>query len=289
MTYIIYADYILICNIIINIFLLCIISKILNISINIKRILAWSVLIGFISLLEYIFTINSNIIMHYIIYATIYYLMITLYFKKNCVHKTLIVFIAIISISILYGLIQIFKVHYLTSYCYFLYISFFTILIIIIFNQINHKKKVLDNEYNVTLHIGKKTITETGYLDTGNLLIDIYNNSPVIILDYRLMRKIIPMEAYAYIQKYHQTGIFDYENISKKCKLRFYPIPYRTLSTDMSFIPVFKVDELIFENKNIKIKNISAGISRNKLINKYNYQILLNENIKINKEDYSND
>ena len=122
-----------------------------------------------------------------------------------------------------------------------------------------------------------KNVLVTGYQDTGNTLSDPYTNKPVMILDYRIMKKFIDIKAYTLITNYQKTGYMDYEAFTKLSNIKIYPVPYSTISSSCDFMPVFQMDSVFFPDENNVLKHIAFGISRFKLKN--DFQVLLNENL----------
>lgn len=291
MTYIVYADVMLIWSILINFIVLCMSSKILNVSIRIKHTLFWSVLTGITSTAEYMLTINQNTFIHHILYAGIYISMTALYFETNTFKSILSsTCVILICMTVIYGIVNAVGGgirNNLPRTAIVLIISIIPLLTVI--GILKSKTAISENRYRLLLNIDEKAINTYGYLDSGNLLVDRLTGCPVVILDYRIMNEFLNDDAYKYILTYHNTGVFDYVMLGKICKLQFYPLPYRTISSDFSVMPAFKLTALTYTNIGKTFSNVVAGISRYKLKDKNDYQVLLNESLKPNREEYSND
>ncbi len=289
MTYIIYADVMFFWNMVINAVLLYVTSKLLNLSIKPSRIIICSAITGLFLEIIYITTLNSNLIFHNLIYILMYIFMILTYFK--C--KTTRIFLRItvymaISNFILFGSINIFSN---TNTLTIKEITIFSVLIIILFslfykvNELKENKKI----YNIEVNIMNNTITSLGFMDSGNMLSDYFTGNPVIILDYRILKSIFNTDTYKYLLRYCKSGVFDYETLKNNTNINFYPLPYRTISNNGALMPAFKLTSLSYTDYGIGYKNVVACISRYKLSHDNSYMVLLNEKIKPNREEYSND
>lgn len=271
-------------NSIINFLMLWFSSHILSVRIKISYTILWSLLISFVSLIVELLTINMNTLSHHILYVAIYLFMTNLYFKrlniKNYIHIIPAIILSTIIISGIFYTLLGSK----TSILFFQPLLIFITLIILKFYQkLQIRNESLTNLYNISLCIKEKTVTLTGFLDTGNMLTDVYTGYPVIIIDYRIFKELLSKKEYESIEKYHRTGIFDYENANKTT--RFYPLPYKTISSEISLMPALKVSLLNFTDFDYSTKKVVAGISRYKLNNNKDYQVLLNERIKPNREE----
>ena len=99
------------------------------------------------------------------------------------------------------------------------------------------------DKYNVIIRYGKKITKIQGLADTGNVLIDFFTGSPVIICDKRRFSEI--------------TGVsYNRDNIPKGFRL----LPCTTVSGS-SFIMVFRPDEVMIEKaENGSVKTVDALI-----------------------------
>ena len=287
MTYIIYADVMLVWNIVINFTVIFIASMILKIRANFKRISLFSIITAVITTLEYIITINLNKYIHHIVYAGIYVFMIGIYFKslsiKGILSKCMVVLGVMFLVNGAINILYPFQINSLVKILPFIFI--FILVVKAIFMYSGKQIQTNENKFKLILDINSKKINLIGYLDTGNSLKDPYTGAPVIILDYRVLKNIINENAYRYIVNYHNTGEFNYMEIGEICNLNFYPLPYKTISTNFALMPAFKINSITFDDFNMPIQKIVCGISRFKLKNNNDYQVLLNESLKPNREE----
>lgn len=291
MTYSVYADVILIYSILINAAVLFVTSIILHVHIHPLRIFFWSSITGLTTEAEYLLMLNRNRIIHYILYVTIYIIMILFYFGRFQIQFLWMRIIALLgSMSVIYGILGIFK---LTGHPHTLYdMTFGTCISILLISFAAvifiYKKKYSQNIYYIRLIQGTNEITCRGYMDSGNLLHDQYNHAPVIILDYRLLRDMTGPRGYAYIEEYHKNGDFNYAAFANASEIKMYPLPYRTISAEFALMPAFRLTSLTFLHTGETYTDVTAGISRYPFTNN-RCQILLNEDLKPNREENSND
>lgn len=283
MSYIIYADEMIVWNTFINIAVISISSAILKEIHKPVRCLVFSFLTATVTTIEYIITFGVNKYIHHITYAVIYLIMIGIY-HQTCQLKHLAVYF--VATLILYGCMGAVFTHPISSVKKgILAASGVSIISVVILLYSKKHLSAKGNKYRVSLNINDKKICLNGYVDTGNTLLDPYTGMPVIILDYKILREILPSAAYKIILKYHETGEFDYMYLQNVCNINFYPIPYKTISTDFALMPAFKIKSLVFTDLNCQIDKIVCGISRYRLKNNNEYQVLLNESLKPNRKE----
>lgn len=277
MNYIIYADVMLLWNFIINVSVLIISSKLLRINFNIIKTVLWSLATGIITEMIYILFLG-NILLP-LFYALIYFFMTCVYFKTNSLKDMLQKNMAVLcAMLIIYGIITVFKGGEQSSLAHILISLMIGILLFCL--AVKNVSRNLSGKYHRLIFVcmGQR-IKITGYQDTGNTLINPYNQSPVMIIDYRILKKIFNDEAYYNILKYQSTGYFDFKSFNEITGLSVYPVAYSTINSKYEIMPVFTIKNLLFIDEKLNLKNVSVGISRYKFKN--DFHMLLNENIKI--------
>lgn len=269
---------------IINFLMLWLASHLVNVRIKILYTVFWSLLMSISSVFIEILTINLGVLPHHILYVGIYLIMTNLYFKRLNMRKHIHIISAILlAFTILSGIFSILtEKNYSLKYVLPVLCGI-TLIVIRLYDKLQVNKDRAGNIYRISLKIKDVKLDLTGYLDTGNTLIDYHTGYPVVILDYRIMKGILSQKEYEYIEKYHKTGIFNYEEMCKT--LHFYPLPYKTISSEISLMPAFKINHIVFTDFDYTTKKIIAGVSRYKLNNYKDYQVLLNERIKPNREE----
>lgn len=278
------------CSLLINIAVLILASYILHVPIHLLRLLFWSAVTGVITVTEYLLMLNQNRLLHHILYVGIYIIMTIIYFGKYTGKEILLNLLSVlISMLLLCGMLTgLSFTRHSSLAAWATGITTGVILLLCTITLMARRKHIVKNAYRIRLIQNTKSITCNAYMDSGNVLRDRYNGSPVIVLDYRLMRGILSSAGYRLIEQYHKTGDFDYAALSETETLRMYPLPYQTVSAGFAVMPAFRLTSLTFLNSGEKISGVTAGVSRYQFMN-HKYQILLNENLKPNREEYSND
>ena len=276
MDYIVYADIMIFWSFIINVFTLIIASRLMHIRIKIKRLLIWSLITGIITDIIYILLLGNTFLP--IFYALIYLFMTCMYFKANTLRELLKSNLCVIvSMLFIYGIINVFTGGEQSSLAHILISLMIGILLFLLGARlISHKYS--GRYHKLILKKSNNSLYVTGYQDTGNTLINPYNGKPVIIIDYRLTKKLINEKAFNFILEYTKNGYMDYEKFGEISDIPLYPIPYSTINSTYEIMPVFVLDELIFKDEGRKNKNVSCGISRYKLNN--DFQVLINEKLE---------
>ncbi|MBQ9234217.1 MAG: sigma-E processing peptidase SpoIIGA [Lachnospiraceae bacterium] len=275
MNYIVYADVMFFWNFFINICTLLISQRLLHTRINLKRILLWSFITG--ALTDVVYIIFYDNILLPIFYALCYIFMTYMFFKTETVRELLQKNMAVLSSMLfIYGIINIFKGGEQLSLAHIL-ISLMTGTLLFCFTASLISHKLSGKYYKLILCLSGKKIYATGYKDTGNTLEDPYTHKPVMILDYRIMKKLTSEDAYTIIINYQKTGYMDYAAFKNISCISLHPVPYQTVSSSCVFMPVFIMDYMVLTDEKKAYKKMAFGISRYKLNN--DFQVLLNENM----------
>ena len=221
----IYIDEIIFLNFIIDYILLTTISKILKL--NTKRIrIILSSLIGEISLVTLFFSINNILLIIFKLLLSSLMLFISFGFNdiKSFIKNTIYFYILNFFLG---GTLYYFKLESLIKYKYYL------LLIPLIMNVYEYfsynLKNIFSYKYKVTVYLNNgKILYLNGFMDTGNSLIEPYNNRKVII-------------------------------INKKINENFYLVPYKTID-NTSLIKCFNPKKVyidgIGERDDISIRNL---------------------------------
>lgn len=278
------------CSLLINTAVLILASYILHVRIHLLRLLCWSAITGVITVAEYLLMLGRNRLLHHILYVGIYIIMTIIYFGRYTGKEILLNLLSVLlSMLLLYGMLAgLSLTRHRSLGVWGISIIISMVLLLCAAILIACRKHVTGNAYRIRLVKNTKSITCNAYMDSGNVLRDRYNGSPVIVLDYRLMRRILSSSGYRLIEQYHETGDFDYAAFSETETIRMYPLPYQTVSAGFAVMPAFRLTSLIFLGSGEEISGVTAGVSRYQFMN-HKYQILLNENLKPNREEYSND
>ena len=287
MSYTIYPDVMLLWSMVINFFTIIIVQKILHIKNTYKSALVWSFFTGVMTIVEYILCLPLNKYAYHIIYVLSYIFMIKIFFNPPSIKELIkIIFIVFIVMLFTQGALSVRYSYIIPDLSAIIVVFSLGLMVTLITSKYKTHTYSKENVFNIVLEINKKSLSLKGYLDTGNLLTDPYSGIPAIILDYRVLKNCLSKEAYSYIDTYHKTGEFDYLGVHSHTDICFYPLPYKTISTNFTTMPAFKTSYSDFFQKNM---DVVCGISRFKIKNNNDYQVLLNESLKPYREENSND
>ena len=131
-----------------------------------------------------------------------------------------------------------------------------------------------------------KKCTFKAILDTGNLLVDPITSSPVIIVESKVIKKIISEDILKNILDFSNSN--NYENVPEEMRTRCRFIPFSSIGKKNGIIVGIKLDYIkIYEEDNELIRNdVIAGISNQTLSKNGSYLgliglQLLNNDMKI--------
>ena len=274
MTYVLYADVMLIWSSIINAVVLALAAAILNMRIKKTRVIIWAVLTGAVTTAEYILMMGGNKFIHYILYVAIYIIMTTGFFTlksfSGSIRLLLTILIAMIVIYGIWGAASN-KIKSRAVYPVFLLCVF---VLTLFCRNIKKYREYENNIYNVSVLVNHKCIHCRGYMDSGNMLFDYATDCPVIIISYRLSKRLLGENMNQFLEAYKKNGTFDYVKVRKECGIPIYPIYYSTVSESDAVMPGFKINRLCLTDTNAVYTNVVAGISKN-TIGGNDYEILL--------------
>lgn len=243
----IYLDLLLFLNFSFDFLLLLTVSIILKRKKNTNKIIIAS-FIGSLSVLLLFFNINS--ITLFLTKFIISIVMILISFGYNNIKYTFnnLLYLYINSI-ILGGFLYFLNIqfsyknnglvfyHSGLSINYILLIILSPIILYIYIKQIKELKNNYSNYYNVKIILNNKTYTYTGFVDTGNKLVDVITKIPVILIN---KKKII----------------FDIN------EFKMILVPFKTIS-ETSLLTCIKIDKLYINDKLINKKVLLGLIDKN--------------------------
>ncbi len=116
-------------------------------------------------------------------------------------------------------------------------------------NNILGKQKNKNIFCDVQIDIGTQFSQLRGKIDTGNTLKEPFSNIPVIVVEYKCVKKIIPKDI---------INVFEIENVSNinyekylKANKKFRLVPFKIISQN-GLLPAFKPDKIIISQGNNK-------------------------------------
>lgn len=136
-----------------------------------------------------------------------------------------------------------------------------------------------DQMYPITIQIDSKCYSTTGYIDSGNQLIDPISKKPVIIGDEQFVSKWFSMEDWELLKNAHEN--MDFDKIPNEWKKRIQIVPFQGVGGNREFMLAIKPDQLIiyYENEKITTNKLLIGIQFAELTKDQSYHCLLHPQI----------
>lgn len=139
----------------------------------------------------------------------------------------------------------------------------------------------------IVVGLNDKKVEIIGLLDTGNLLRDPVTQTPVIIIQFSAIKDLLPEQVQSIFEKYKENDLevisaITVENISN---MKFRLIPFKSLGKENGMLIGFKPDKVIVKDDEDKVfRDIIVGIYNNNLSNDDNYVALLHPEMFTEKE-----
>ncbi|MCR1898027.1 sigma-E processing peptidase SpoIIGA [Irregularibacter muris] len=136
---------------------------------------------------------------------------------------------------------------------------------------------------NIHIDIDGKVKELKGLFDTANFLNDPISKSPVIVVEYSIIKDVLPIEIR---EIFNENQEKDFEHISQVLIHsdwinRFRMIPFTSLGEKNGLLVGFKTDKItiVEKEKNKEVNNVIMAIYNQKLSNEGEYNALLNPEI----------
>lgn len=146
---------------------------------------------------------------------------------------------------------------------------------------VRNKKRY--NEYiNFSVTFDGKEVTVKGLVDSGNFLNDPITKKPVIVIEYSVIRDILPEDI---AKIYEENSANDFDSVAEviinsKWLSRFRLIPFSSLGMKNGMIIGFKPDMVkVSDNQCQQIKDVIIAIYSNNLSDNNMYQALMNPDV----------
>lgn len=273
---IVYADILIVLNLIVDYFLLLAVCKIVKCRVSLLRMLLGSV-IGSVSSL-YIFLPQSNFIIETLIRALVCGLMILTVFGFNSL-KTFIKNSGILFLvtcgygGIMIAIWFIFKPNGMVvnnSVVYFdispfilITASVITYLLFVLFSAIFRKTASFAEKCEITVFADNSSINITGMVDTGNSIEDLFCSSEVIIVDKRCVKSL-----------FGSTDVLNNEQL----RLRYRLMPCGTVAGG-SLLEGYRCDRAVIKDAEHTIKLNKPIIAVSKVSLNDDYSAIVNPRI----------
>ncbi len=254
----VYIDVLFVINMFINYFILLITSILAKTTHNRTRFLLASSIGGLYCV--FAFTLSLTFLHNAILKILITLVISLIAFKfisiVHYIRCTVLLVVCGLSFGgLLYGVYFLFKpsTMYLNNSVYFhisplLLITCITAsyLLLIVFSYFFKPQSASENSnYIVTISLHGKSISTEGFIDTGNSLVDIFTDTPVILCSYKTIETLLNSE-----EKYFFSGDFKYNKINTLLKgVRVIPL---TTVSGSKLLPAFKPDFVSLEKSKRK-------------------------------------
>ncbi|WP_174613168.1 sigma-E processing peptidase SpoIIGA [Virgibacillus ihumii] len=131
----------------------------------------------------------------------------------------------------------------------------------------------------VNIQIDSKSFSTTGYIDSGNQLMDPVSKKPVIICDEYFLKKWFTEDDWKALYQAHSE--LNFEKLPAKWEHRINIIPYQGVEGNRTFMMGIKPDNLTFyyDNQKITTRKIMIGIQFSELTKDQSYHCLLHPKI----------
>lgn len=144
---------------------------------------------------------------------------------------------------------------------------------------------VFDNLFKMTITIiyGEEQIKTEALLDTGNQLCDPLTGFPVIVVEYAVIKPLLPVEIRAIYERGGEPDVWQILQSLEhsSCAGRFSAIPFQSLGRGNGLMLGFRPEEVLIERQNRQERagRLIVGICPEKLDARSSYHALLTPNI----------
>ncbi|WP_233879129.1 sigma-E processing peptidase SpoIIGA [Virgibacillus halodenitrificans] len=131
----------------------------------------------------------------------------------------------------------------------------------------------------VTIQIREKTFSTSGYIDSGNQLVDPLTKKPVIICDEPFLKQWFTEQEWNLLKEVHENFNLDKLPAAWTNVIQF--VPYQGVEGKSNFLLALKPDKLTvhYEDQHIITSNILVGIQFAELVKDQSYHCLLQPQI----------
>ncbi|OZU90680.1 sigma-E processing peptidase SpoIIGA [Virgibacillus indicus] len=136
-----------------------------------------------------------------------------------------------------------------------------------------------DQQYPVSIQIRNKIYSTTGYIDSGNQLVDPLTKMPVIICDQSFLKKWFTESEWKQLKDANDN--LDFENLPKAWEKYVHIVPYQGVQGSGMFLIGLRPDKLVvyYENQKIITNKLLIGIQFADLTKDQSYHCLLQPQI----------
>lgn len=141
--------------------------------------------------------------------------------------------------------------------------------------------KTCEDSYPVKVMFRKETFSGTGFVDTGNCLVEPISGEAVHVIDYSLIRSAFTEEEQTIMENMILKDDFTVTNTDLLTKDGLRVIPFHSIGKSLGIMPGIKIDCLLIwkEGKWEKKEKQWLAVSMENIAQCKEYQILLNREI----------
>jgi|SRR5690625_1957418 len=132
-----------------------------------------------------------------------------------------------------------------------------------------------DQFYEVVLMLNGQSLKTTGYLDSGNHLIDPITKRPVVICDATLLQRFFSEKDWkAFVHSMDQD---DYSSLPTSFEHKVFIVPFQGVGGETSYLYCLKPDliTIYYEGKVIETSHVLVGVQLRSLTESEHYHCLL--------------
>lgn len=132
-----------------------------------------------------------------------------------------------------------------------------------------------DQMYHVSIEMKQKSYTTTGYIDSGNQLVDPITKYPVVICDETFLKQWFTDQEWSLLEKAHKE--LDFDKIPLEWEKLIQIIPYQGVEGNSNFLIALRPDKIIVDYHQTKIvtSKVLIGIQFANLTKDQSYHCLL--------------
>ncbi|WP_106497700.1 sigma-E processing peptidase SpoIIGA [Lentibacillus sp. Marseille-P4043] len=136
-----------------------------------------------------------------------------------------------------------------------------------------------DQLYPVTIQVNNRSNSTTGYIDSGNQLVDPLTKKPVIICDEQFLMHWFSKDEWLLLKDAQEE--LDFDKIPERWKKKIQLVPFQGVDGKRLFMLAMKPDQLIvyYDEKKIMTNKILIGIQFAELTHDQRYHCLLHPQI----------
>ena len=146
----------------------------------------------------------------------------------------------------------------------------------LIISRIISSRKVKGKEYSIKLIFNSKTVTLTGFVDSGNMLSDTISQTPVIVCDYNKIKPLLDEKMNKIFSKENfEVGFYE-DIINSGFAEKFRVIPFDSLGSSGVMAALTLDGAVIYDEKgNREIKDVIMAVTHKKIADG-EFDVLLN-------------